>query len=1105
MKRILSILLALLLTVGGLPAIAAGAEISVPQITAPKPTTSGSVVRYAPLAEGKQVYTDLSEAAAAIREQMKARKDVVSVTIRTEHAWSAIYHELVELAYAHTGVPTEGDYLRAQIGGYAFQEESVYDGEAYQRTFTYSFRYYSTAQQERELDAAVDAMLAQLGLEERDDYGKCKAIYDWMCDSITYDYTNLNNAAYDRKFSAYAAMMDRTAVCNGYAALLYRLLLEAGVENRYISGTAGDGAHAWNIVKLGDRYYYCDSTWDSGRSAYRYFLTGSQAFLSDHTDGEAYSAPGFRAAHPVSDAAYAPGASGSEGLYWSLDAGVLTITGMGRLPSFRQGEQPWAEYLPNIKKVVLAPGVMAIGANCFRDCGALREVSLPEGLTSIGDYAFSGCAALAAVTVPDTVTAIGEMAFQGCTGLERINLSEGLREIGRLAFHGCGKLRQLTLPGTLSAIGAFAFQDCCSLRELVIPGGVTKLSAGTFCGCASLEKVTLPDSLREMEGCAFYGCAALKRLRLPYGVTAVKDLLFYGCESLESALLPDTITEIGQFAFFDCGALSEITIPGGVTAIGGSAFYNCKSLKRLYVPETVTELGSYAFCGCGALTSLTLPAGLREIGDGTFFGCESLTGLYLPAKLERIGSSVFCSCKGLTELTIPQGVTAIGDHVFWGCDNLLTVRFTGSAPRFTGESFLFSEFTGFYPAGDTGWDGALQSYGGRVSWEPYQITCAHGETFLVNVKEPECTVEGYTGDSVCVHCNQTVQPGTVLDALGHSWSGETLLPVPGEEDVEQRSRTCLRCGRCETRQLRVTRLFGENRFETAFAVADALKARLGVERFGTVILASGTNFPDALSGTYLAAVKQAPILLSYNETYNSMAKDYIRENLIPGGTIYLLGSEGAVPESLRAGLEDFHIKRLGGGNRFETNLEILREAGVAGKEILVCTGTGFADSLSASAAGLPILLVHDSLYEDQRAFLEECCRGSSYTVIGSEGAVSSGVMAEISCYGIVRRIGGGNRFETSVRIAEEFFPDARSAVLAYAWNYPDGLCGGGLAAAMDAPLILTMEGYEAQAEGYARSRGITKGSVLGSGALIPDGSVRLIFALGQDMAVGEGH
>ena len=59
----------------------------------------------------------------------------------------------------------------------------------------------------------------------------------------------------------------------------------------------------------------------------------------------------------------------------------------------------------------------------------------------------------------------------------------------------------------------------------------------------------------------------------------------------------------------------------------------------------------------------------------------------------------------------------------------------------------------------------------------------------------------------------------------------------------------------------VVRLAGANRWATSLKVADEMKYALDVDEFDTIIIASGMNFADALSGSYLAAVKKAPILL----------------------------------------------------------------------------------------------------------------------------------------------------------------------------------------------------------------------------------------------------
>ena len=298
----------------------------------------------------------------------------------------------------------------------------------------------------------------------------------------------------------------------------------------------------------------------------------------------------------------------------------------------------------------------------------------------------------------------------------------------------------------------------------------------------------------------------------------------------------------------------------------------------------------------------------------------------------------------------------------------------------------------------------------------------------------------------------------------------------------------------------VFRIYGSTRYETSYEIANSLKDELEVNKFDTVIVANGKNFPDALAGSYLAKVKDAPILMASEKTKDSLQK-YIKNNLKSGGIIYVLGGVGAVPESVLKGLSGYKIKRLSGSNRYETNLLILEEAGIENQEILVCTGKTFADSLSASATGKPILLLNNKeLTIDQKKFLEENA-GSQFYIIGGESAVSKSMESAIKKYGSVKRLSGASRYETSVKVAREFFENPDTVVCASAKNFPDGLCGGPLAMSMDAPLILTATDKEVKAAEYILGENISTGIVLGGSSLISDNAVRIIFDLYGDIQI----
>lgn len=283
------------------------------------------------------------------------------------------------------------------------------------------------------------------------------------------------------------------------------------------------------------------------------------------------------------------------------------------------------------------------------------------------------------------------------------------------------------------------------------------------------------------------------------------------------------------------------------------------------------------------------------------------------------------------------------------------------------------------------------------------------------------------------------------------------------------------------------RVFGSTRYETSFKIADSFRAVSNIDKFKNVIVTSGKNFADALAGSYLSYLKNAPILMT-NGKNTWDVKKYINKNLKEGGTVYILGGTAAVPEEVENGLNDFKVKRLSGNDRYETNLAILKEAGVSKEEILVCTGNSFADSLSASAAERPILLVKDKLSYKQKTYLDSLS-GDQFYIIGGTGAVNETVENEIKAYGKVKRLSGATRMETSVLIAKTFFDSPKSMVLAVSDKFPDGLCGGLLAMGMDVPLILTKTGKEAAVKAYAAENQISKAVVLGGSNLISDATV----------------
>ncbi len=347
------------------------------------------------------------------------------------------------------------------------------------------------------------------------------------------------------------------------------------------------------------------------------------------------------------------------------------------------------------------------------------------------------------------------------------------------------------------------------------------------------------------------------------------------------------------------------------------------------------------------------------------------------------------------------------------------------------------------------------------------------------------------------------QPGYELDEYlvgeNNQYSFSVIAMYEGYEASDESVRSSIVTGRPSEYK----RLSGSSRYVTSRMVADQVLMKMqsrGSEKLYSVVITTGENYPDALSGSFLANRFSAPMLM-INQKNAQAVVEYVKNNVMQGGRIYVLGGDGAVPNEWLGDLAtsgNYQFKRLYGSNRYKTNLEILKEANVSGGAFIVCTGGNYADSLSCSSLYYPMLLVGKSLNADQRAFLNSL--DNEYTgfyIIGGTGAVSEEIEAELANYGWTNRISGKNRYETSAKIAECFKYDSTNVVLATGKNFPDGLSGGPLASIYNAPLILVDDGKTSYAEEFTARNGIGTGYVLGGTGAVSDDTMNKVFHIGQ--------
>lgn len=123
--------------------------------------------------------------------------------------------------------------------------------------------YNTTKEQEDYVDSKVESIVSSLINADMTDDEKEKLIHDYIVNNVEYSL--------DEKYgSAYSALYYGKTKCDGYAMLTYKMLKAAGIENIIVTNED----HAWNVVKINDKWYHLDTTWDDPEndiSFYRFY------------------------------------------------------------------------------------------------------------------------------------------------------------------------------------------------------------------------------------------------------------------------------------------------------------------------------------------------------------------------------------------------------------------------------------------------------------------------------------------------------------------------------------------------------------------------------------------------------------------------------------------------------------------------------------------------------------------------------------------------------------------------------------------------------------------------------------------------------------------
>jgi putative cell wall-binding protein len=255
----------------------------------------------------------------------------------------------------------------------------------------------------------------------------------------------------------------------------------------------------------------------------------------------------------------------------------------------------------------------------------------------------------------------------------------------------------------------------------------------------------------------------------------------------------------------------------------------------------------------------------------------------------------------------------------------------------------------------------------------------------------------------------------------------------------------------------VTRIAGTDRYATAIAVSNQ-----GFPTHAdTVFIATGTDYPDALSAGPAAVAQKAPLLLTTPSALLASVRNEIAR-LAPHKIVIVGGSQSissAVARSL--GSLAPTVTRISGVDRYATSKSIATYAFGSGgaQTVYVATGANFPDALSAGSAagskGAPVVLVNGSAatVDQPTSSLITGLGVAAVKIAGGVASVSTGVQQSLNQNAPTARIAGADRFATSVALNSDAFPSSSTAYLANGYNFPDALSGAVLAGSTDAPLF----------------------------------------------------
>jgi putative cell wall-binding protein len=329
----------------------------------------------------------------------------------------------------------------------------------------------------------------------------------------------------------------------------------------------------------------------------------------------------------------------------------------------------------------------------------------------------------------------------------------------------------------------------------------------------------------------------------------------------------------------------------------------------------------------------------------------------------------------------------------------------------------------------------------------------------VNVYVNDKKVSTFSGGNVRVGIPYTPKTGENTEDLTVWYIADDgkITPMHGKYNAETKcvEFTTTHLSTYAIVRISIKRLAGDTRYDT---MAEIVKQAFP-DGCGTAILASGANWPDALTASSLAGAMDCPVLLTDPGQLNVTTAELLSSLGVKN--VIIVGGTAAVSDAVKSAVEAKNIatERIAGNDRMQTADKIARRVieKSSADTIIICSGQNFPDALSISsyafAQKMPILLTGSDgkLTADSLAIAENFGKA---IIVGGKGAVSLDVKTQLTTIKAVR-YAGDDRYGTSAEIINNLY-GGKTSMLAVATgsDYPDALVGATLAGKSGGAILL---------------------------------------------------